>query len=427
MRFRIVIVGGGFGGLTLLKKLRGVPADIVLVDRHNHHVFQPLLYQVATAALSPAAIAQPIRGIVKRARNITIHLDEAVGLDAAGRKLRLASGNELPYDMLVIATGVEYTYFGHPEWAAYAPSLKSLADATAIRSKLLQAFEKAEVTADPARQRQLLTFVLVGGGPTGVEMAGSIAELARFALRRDFSRIDPASARVVLVEAGPRLLNGFAPSLSSYALRALRRLRVEVHLSTPIENIDGAGVTTKDGRIDAALTIWCAGVRGTSAAAWLDVPLTAQGTVQVAPDLSVPGHPDIFVIGDLARISGSDRPLPQVAPVAKQQAAYLAHVVRARLGGRKAPAPFTYRDPGSLAIIGSSAAAVDFGWIRLTGFVGWLVWCFAHIFFLIGFRNRSAVFLDWAWEWLTDKRGARLITEEMPQASRAPKDGGNKA
>ena len=409
---RVVIVGGGFGGLTLLEKLRHAPAEIVLVDRRNHHLFQPLLYQVATAALSPAEIAQPIRAIMRGAQHLAIRLDEAVGLDASGRRLLLRHGGSLEYDMLVLATGVEYDYFGHSDWAVHAPSLKSLADATEIRRRLLLAFERAETETDPVQQHRLLTIVLVGGGPTGVELAGSIAELARFVLREDFRHIDPAGTRVILVEAGPKLLNGFPDRLSAYALRSLQRLHVDVRLNTPIEGIDEAGVTTKAGRIEAGLVLWCAGVRGTTPGGWVGVAPTRHGTVPVGPDLSVPGHPEIFVVGDLAGVQGPDgRTLPQVAPVAKQEAAYVAGVIAARVAGAPAPGPFVFKDPGSLAIIGRSAAVVDFGWLRLTGFPGWLVWGIAHIFFLVGFHNRIAVFLSWGWEWLTYKRGARLIAE----------------
>ena len=411
-RLRVVVLGGGFAGLTLLKSLRNAELELVLVDRRNHHLFQPLLYQVATAALSSTEIAQPTRSIMRGASNVTVRLDEAVGVDLPGQRLLLADGGALHYDILVIATGVDYNYFGHADWARHAPSLKSVADAIEIRRRLLLAFEEAEKTDDPARRRQLLTFVLVGGGPTGVEMAGSIAELARFALRRDFRHIDPASAHVILLEAGPKLLGGFADRLSAYALRALRHMNVDVRLSTPVDAIDADGVSTGDHRIEAALVIWCAGVRGSPPASWLGVPMTPHGTVPVAPDLSVIGHPEVFVAGDLAHVlERNGRPLPQIATVAKQQGAYVARVIAARAAGTTPPGPFAFRNPGSLAIIGRSSAVADFGWLRLTGFVAWLVWAFAHIFFLIGFRNRSAVFLEWAWEWFTYKRGARLIVD----------------
>jgi len=411
-RPRVIVLGGGFAGLTVLEGLSGKEVEVMLVDRTNHHLFQPLLYQVATAALSLSEIAQPIRSMMRGARNVTVRLDEAVGVDLPSRRLLLGDGNALQYDMLVVATGVDYNYFGHAEWAAHAPSLKSGGDAVEIRRRLLLAFEEAEKSDDPARRRQLLTFVLVGGGPTGVEMAGSIADLARFALRRDFRNIDPASARVILVEAGPRLLSAFPERLSTYALNALQRMHVEVRLSTSVEAVDANGVGTGHGRIDAGLVIWCAGVRGSPAGSWLDVPSTRLGTVPVTPDLSIAGHPEVFVVGDLAHVDAENgAPLPQLATVAKQQGAFVARVIDARVNGRTPPAKFIFRDPGSLAIIGRSSAVVDFGWVRLTGFAAWIIWAFAHIFFLIGFRNRTTVFVEWAWEWFSYKRGARLVVD----------------
>jgi NADH:quinone reductase (non-electrogenic) len=409
-RPRVIVLGGGFGGLTVLKGLSGKNIEVVLVDRNNHHLFQPLLYQVAAAALSMSEIAQPIRAIMRGARNVTVRLDEAVGVDLPGRRLLLADGSALPYDMLVVATGVDYDYFGHPDWAAHAPSLKSAGDAIEIRRRLLLSFEEAEKSEDPVRRARLLTFVLVGGGPTGVEMAGSIVELARFVLRRDFRRIDPASARVVLVEAGPRVLGTFPERLSAYALKALQRMGVEVRLSTSVDTVDANGVGAGNERIEAGLVIWCAGVRGSSAGSWLGVPPTRHGTVPVSPDLSIAGHPEVFIVGDLAHVGEqSGGPLPQLAAVAKQQGAFVARVIDARADGRTPPAKFVFRNPGSLAIIGRSSAVVDFGWLRLTGVPAWLVWALAHIFFLIGFRNRATVFVEWAWEWFTYKRGARLF------------------
>jgi NADH dehydrogenase len=406
---KVVVVGGGFGGLDLVRHLASAPVAITLVDRNNHHVFQPLLYQVATAALPPADIAQPIRDLLKGS-NITVRLDEAVGLDLHRRQLKLRSGGMLEYDVLVLASGVEYTYFGHNEWAAFAPSLKTVKDARDIRERLLSAFEDAENTSDLDVRRRLLTFVLVGGGPTGVELAGSIAELARYALRKNFKHFDPASARVILVESEPRLLSGFTDDLADYALRALQRLHVEIRLSARVSSIDADGVRVGAEKIAAGLVIWCAGVKGTKPASWLPVTLTKHGTVPVSADLSVPGHSNIFVIGDLASVqSSSGEPLPQVAAVAKQEAHYVAEVLRSRLNQTKPPAPFTYRNYGMLAVVGRSAAVAQFNRIRLKGTVGWLVWGLAHIFFLIGFRNRTAVFVSWFWEWWTNRRGARLI------------------
>jgi NADH:ubiquinone reductase (H+-translocating) len=406
----VVIVGGGFAGLTLIQHLRDAPVNIVLIDRCNHHLFQPLLYQVATAALAPDEIAEPTRSILRNARNVTVRLDEAIGVDPARRQVLLREGGSLAYDYLVLATGVEYDYFGHDTWTMFAPSLKTLQDATEIRRRLLLAFEHAENCPDPDLRRRLLTIVLVGGGPTGVELAGSIAELARFALKRDFRNIDPTKARIILLEAGPQLLTGFHPKLTAYAKTALEHLRVEVHLSTPVEMIDADGVVARGERIDASVVIWCAGVKATPIAADLGAPTTRKGAITVAPDLSVPGIPNIFAIGDVAAVDDqAGKPLPLVAPVAKQEGAYVARVIRSQLEGKAPPPAFRYRDPGSLAIIGRSAAAVDFGFVQITGFVGWMVWAFAHIFFLISFRSRIAVFLEWSWQWLTYARGARLI------------------
>jgi NADH:ubiquinone reductase (H+-translocating) len=419
-RTRVVVVGGGFGGLSLVKELASAEADIILVDRQNHQVFQPLLYQVATAALSPAEIAEPTRSILRHQRNATVRMGEVVGVDTKARDVLLSDGGRIAYDILVLATGVVYNYFGHDDWREHAASLKTLSDATFIRRLLLLAFERAEAVGDPDQHRRLLTFVVVGGGPTGVELAGSIAELARFSLRRDFRNINPAAAHVILVEAGGRLLAGFADSLSAYAQRALAGLGVDVRLNAEITAIDPAGVQTSAGRIDAAVVLWCAGVKGTPVAEWLGVAPGKHGAVTVAPDLSVPGHPEIFVIGDVAGVHGPDgKPLPQVAPVAKQQGSYVASVIRNRIAGTRPPSPFVYKDPGSLAIIGRSAAVVDFGRLKFTGFIGWLVWGCAHIFFLIGFRSRVAVFLNWLWEWATYARGARLIVGVRRQASEA--------
>jgi NADH:ubiquinone reductase (H+-translocating) len=407
---RVVIVGGGFAGLTLIMHLRDAPVDIVLIDRCNHHLFQPLLYQVATAALAPDEIAEPTRSIFRNARNVTVTLDEAIGVDSARRQVLLREGGSLAYDYLVLATGVEYDYFGHDTWTTFAPSLKTLQDAIEIRRRLLLAFEHAENCPDPDLRRRLLTIVLVGGGPTGVELAGSTAELARFTLKRDFRNIDPTKARIILLEAGPQLLTGFHPKLTSYAKTALERLRVDVRLNTPVETIDADGVVARGERIDASVVIWCAGVKATPIAARLGVPTTRKGAISVAPDLSVPGTSNIFAIGDVAALDDqAGKPLPMLATVAKQEGAYVARVIRSQLESKAPPPAFRYQDPGSLAIIGRSAAAVDFGFVQITGFVGWLVWASAHIFFLIGFRSKIAVFLEWSWQWVTYARGARLI------------------
>jgi len=409
-----VIVGAGFGGLMAAHGLARAPVDILVIDRHNYHLFQPLLYQVATAALSPADIAEPIRVVLRRQRNAAVLLDEVIGVDPAARMVKTRNGARQSYDWLILATGSRYTYFGHADWPARAPGLKSLDDATLIRRRALLAFEEAEAASEPALRQRLLTFVLVGAGPTGVEMAGALAELAHATLSRDFRNINPRTARIILVEAGPRALAGFPEKLSAFAVRSLQRMGVEVLLATPIEVIDDHGVTAKGGRIEAANVIWCAGVEASPVARWLDVPAAKGGRVQVAPDLSVLGHPEIFVIGDAALATGPDgEPLPGLAPVAKQQGHYVSELITRRVRGDSVPPPFRYRNEGALATIGRHSAIADFGWIRLTGFVAWVIWGIVHILFLIGFRNRASVFLNWVWAWVTYGRGARLITGEV--------------
>ena len=413
-RPRVVIVGAGFGGLMAARGLARAPVEILVIDRHNYHLFQPLLYQVATAALSSADIAQPIRAVLRRQRNATVLLDEVVGVDAATRAVKTRSGAQQGYDWLILATGSRYNYFGHADWPLRAPGLKSLDDATLIRRRVLLAFEEAETAPEPALRQRLLTFVLVGAGPTGVEMAGALAELAHATLSRDFRNINPQTARIILVEAGPRALAGFPEKLSAFAVHSLERMGVEVLLDTPIEAIDDVGVTAKGRRIEAANIIWCAGVEASPIARWLDVPAAKSGRVQVAPDLSVPGHPEIFVIGDAAFATGSNgEPLPGLAPVAKQQGHYVGELITRRARGDPVLPPFRYRDEGALATIGRHSAIADFGWVRLTGWLAWVIWGIVHIFFLIGFRNRASVFLNWVWAWVTYGRGARLITGEL--------------
>ncbi len=408
---RVVIVGAGFGGLSAAQKLAKAPVEVFLIDRHNYHLFQPLLYQVATAALSPADIAVPIRHILRRQKNATMLLDEVTGIDLAARCVKTRGSAATRFDYLILATGSVYNYFGHADWPRRAPGLKSVDDATDIRRRVLIAFERAEMTADEAARRRLLTFVLVGAGPTGVEMAGALAELARAALADDFRRINPREARIILVEAGPRVLAGFPERLARFAAASLRRMGVELRLDTPIRAIDEDGVTAGDERIPAATVIWCAGVQATPVAQWLDAPTAKGGTVKVAPDLSVPGHPDIFVVGDAAFVTDDHgKPLPGVAPVAKQQGIYVAEVIRRRVMGAPPPPPFRYRDQGALATIGRSSAVADLPYVKLTGWLAWVLWGIVHIYFLIGFRNRVAVFLAWVWAWLTYARGARLIT-----------------
>jgi NADH dehydrogenase len=408
-RPHVVIIGAGFGGLSAATRLGNVAADVTVIDRRNHHLFQPLLYQVATAALSPADIAAPIRGILSRLANTRVILGTVTGIDVAGRAVEMG-GRRIAYDQLVIAAGARESYFGHDEWAAVTSGLKSIEDATTMRRRILIAFERAEDSEDEAERRRLLTFVIVGGGPTGVELAGALAELAKAAVARDFRRIDPTTARIVLIEAGPRLLPSFPPSLSERAASALARLGVEVRVGVPVTSCDEHGAVLGDERIASRTLIWAAGVAASPAAAWLGVKPAPGGRVPVGADLTLPDHPEIFVIGDTARVEGTRAPLPGVAPVAKQQGAYVARVIAARLAGKPPPAQFRYRDFGNLATIGRREAVADFGWLRLTGRLAWMVWGAAHIYFLIGFRNRMAVAIDWLWSYLTYQRGARLIT-----------------
>jgi NADH dehydrogenase len=408
-RPRIVIIGAGFGGLTAAMRLGRVNAALTVIDRRNHHLFQPLLYQVATAALSPADIAGPIRGILARQANTRVILGTVSGINVSGRSV-LIGERRILYDQLVIATGARDSYFGHDEWAAVTSGLKTIEEATAMRRRILIAFERAEDSDDEAERRRLLTFVIIGGGPTGVELAGALAELARAALARDFRRIDPTTARIVLVEAEPRLLSSFSPPLSAVAARELQRLGVELRLGVRVTRCDPDGAVLGDDRIESRTLIWAAGVAASPAAAWLGIEAGPAGRVPVGPDLSLPGHPEIFVIGDTALVEGPRGPLPGVAPVAKQQGTYVARVIAARLAGTPAPGPFRYRDRGSLATIGRKAAVVDFGRLRLTGRIAWLIWGGAHIYFLIGFRNRLVIAIDWLWSYVTYQRGARLIT-----------------
>jgi NADH dehydrogenase len=409
-RPRIVIVGAGFGGLSAAHGLAGAPADVTVIDRRNYHLFQPLLYQVATAGLSPAQIAQPIRSILRDAPNVRVILGKVNGVDKEQRTVQL-DDRTIDYDVLVLATGSRHAYFGHDDWESVAPGLKNIDDATGIRRRILSAFEEAEQSSDPEARRRLLTFVVIGAGPTGVETAGAIAELAHIALRRDFRVINPREARIVLVEAGPRVLASFPEALSESALRSLERLHVEVQLGKPVSHCDETGVTVGEEHLPAATIIWAAGVASSSAAKWLGVEQDRVGRVMVGPDLAVPGHPEIFVIGDTAHVSdASGQLLPGVAPVAKQQGAYVARVLRRRLAGQPPPGPFRYRNYGTMATIGRRAAVADFGWLKISGTLAWLLWGAVHISFLIGFRNRLIVMLEWIWSYMTFPSGARLIT-----------------
>jgi NADH dehydrogenase len=413
-RARIVIVGAGFGGLTAAKRLARADIDITLIDRRNYHLFQPLLYQVATADLSPAEIAWPIRGIFTKNRNVTVVLGEVTAIDTAERQV-VADAKRYPYDVLVLATGSSNFYFGHDEWEPYAPGLKRIIDATEIRKRILVAFERAETADDPAEQRRQLNFIIVGGGPTGVELAGALAELAHVALAKDFRRIDPTSAHIMLVEAGDRVLPALAPELSAYAHRALERLGVEVMLRQPVSDINARGAKVGERFIPAATIIWAAGVKVTGIAEWLGVEPDRGGRIAVNSDISVPDHPEIFVIGDAARVPWTDDELvPGLAPAGKQEGAYVADVIRARIENRPAPKPFRYRHVGSLATIGRNHAAVDLGWLRLKGWIGWWFWGLIHIYFLISVRAATLVMLQWFWTYLTRKKGARLVTGLRP-------------
>ena len=408
-RRRVVIVGAGFGGLSLAKDLKDSNFDVTLIDRHNYHLFQPLLYQVATAGLSPAEIASPIRNILRDQKNATVILADVSGIDLAHKEI-IADGRRIPYDTLVLATGAEHAYFGHDEWAPFAPGLKTIDDATYLRRRILLAFEHAETEPDPIERQRLLNFVVVGGGPTGVEMAGAIAELAKRALASDFRTIDPRSARIILVEAGPRLLTPFDPKLSESAKRSLEQLGVEVRLNAAVTGCSDTAVAIGDERIETRTIMWAAGVKASPAARWLGVEGDRAGRVKVEADLSVKGLPDVFVLGDTALLSGDDgRPLPGVAPVAKQQGQYLAALLTARAAGRTLP-PFRYRDFGSLATIGRKRAIFERGRLKFTGLFAWLLWSLAHVYFLIGFRNRLVVAMSWAWSYVTFQRGTRLIT-----------------
>lgn len=409
-RPKVVILGAGFGGLFAAKALARRAVDVTIVDRHNYHLFQPLLYQVAVAGLPPSDVAWPIRSILRRQQNATVLMGEVKGVDAAGHRVLLDSG-ALDYDYLIVATGATHSYFGHDDWRAVAPGLKSIDDATRIRRRILEAFERAEMIDDPVLSERLLTFVIVGGGPTGVELAGTIAELAHRTLAKDFRSIDPHHTRVVLVEAGPRILPALHASLGVYAQRALARLGVEVRVDSLVSSCDANGVVIAGERLESATVLWAAGVAASPVARWLGVPADRVGRVAVAGDLSVPDRPDVFVIGDAAAVLDADgQPVPGIAPAAKQQGRYVADVVARRAAGAAAPKPFRYRHVGNLATIGRQAAVIEFPLVRLTGWFAWWIWGIAHIYFLVGVPSPIVVSLRWLWEYLTYGRGARLIT-----------------
>jgi NADH dehydrogenase len=418
---RVVIVGGGFGGLSTAKALSKAPVEITLIDRNNHHLFQPLLYQVATAGLSPADIAWPIRHVLRGQKNARVMLAAVSGVDLK-RKEVIAGDRRVPYDYLVIATGARHAYFGHDDWAAFAPGLKTIDDATAVRRRILLAFERAENEPDAEERARLLTFVVIGGGPTGVEMAGAIAELAKRALASDFRSIDPRCARIILIEAAPRVLTPFEEKLSDTARRSLEQLGVEVRLGSAVTDCTADGVGLGGEFIPTRTVIWAAGVMASPAGQWLGAETDRAGRVKVRADLSVPGHPDVFVIGDTAVVADENGAiLPGVAPVAKQQGQYVARALIARRDGRTVPA-FRYRDYGTLATVGRSRAVAQFGRLKVSGFLAWVLWSVAHIYFLIGLRNRFIVALNWAWSYITFERGSRLITglDAQPGDMRQP-------
>lgn len=412
-KHRVVVVGGGFGGIQTVHGLKGAPVEITLIDRRNHHLFQPLLYQVATTLLATSEIAWPIRRLYRDRQDVTTILDEVVGVDTAARLVRLSSGREVPYDTLVLATGARHAYFGRDEWEKLAPGLKTLEDATTLRRRILLAFERAEMTEKAADRDALLTFGIIGAGPTGVEMAGTIAELAQKVLPPEFRNIDTKRTRVMLIEAGPRVLSAFSEDLSAYAKSALEKLGVEVRTGQPVTAITEDGVTVGETFIPCKTVIWAAGVQASPAAQWIGAEADRAGRTLVGPDLAVESDPGIFVIGDTAFVKQEDgKPVPGIAPAAKQQGSYVAKVIKARLANRPAPGPFRYFHQGSLATIGKRAAVIDFGRIKLKGGLAWWIWGLAHIYFLIGTRSRLAVAWSWLWIYLSGQHSARLITQK---------------
>lgn len=415
---RVVIVGAGFGGLWAAKSLRGAPVDITVIDQRNHHLFQPLLYQVATASLAPSEIAWPIRSMLQDRRDVTTILAEVVGVDTANGAVQLADGDRVSYDTLILATGARHSYFGHDEWEGVAPGLKTIEDATAIRGRILTAFEEAERETDPPRQQALLTFAIVGAGPTGVELAGTIADLAHDTLPRDFRAIDTRCTKVLLVEAGPKVLNGYPDQLSTYARNALEKLGVEISLGTPVTQIERGAISFGERRVEAKTIIWAAGVRASPAAEWLGATADHSGRIIVESDLSVPGHPEIFAVGDTVAIATPDgSTVPGIAPAAKQAGAFVGHTIRRRLTGNGERKPFRYHHQGSLAQIGKRKAVADFGRMRLRGATAWWLWGLAHIYFLVGVRARLSVTLSWLWIYTRNQRAARLITRPGGEAA----------
>ncbi|MEY4512418.1 MAG: hypothetical protein RLZZ450_4540 [Pseudomonadota bacterium] len=415
---RVVIVGGGFGGLTAAKALRRAPVRLTLLDRRNHHLFQPLLYQVAMAGLAPSEIAMPIRAALRRQRNTTVLLDEVSGIDLVAKRVLCKQGAPVEYDYLILAPGARTHYFGHDDWATFAPGLKSIDDAVEIRRRVLLAFEAAEREPDPARRAHYLRFIVIGGGPTGVELAGAIAELARYVLSRDFKNVLPSETSVLLIEGGPRVLATFDESLSAKTVEQLGELGVKVRSGTVVKEINPEGVLLNTGEhLDAKTIVWAAGVSSSPLLAALGVEVDRGGRAKVMPDCSLPGHPEVFVIGDAAFLLGDDgKPLPGVSPTAMQQARHVAKIIQAELRDEKARTPFQYRDKGSMATIGRSRAIAQVGKLKLSGMLAWLAWLFVHLVYLIGFRNRLLVLFDWAWSYFTYRRGSRLITGDRLEA-----------
>lgn len=411
-RERVVVIGAGFGGIEVARGLGAAGVTVTLIDRQNHHLFQPLLYQVATAALSPADIAEPVRKMLRGSASVEVMLDAAVGIDAQTRTVSLASGASVGYDYLVVATGATHSYFGHDEWAAFAPGLKTIEDARIIRSRLLLAFEEAERAHDAAEQRRLMTIAVIGGGPTGVELAGSIAELARYTLSKDFRIIRPESATVLLLEAGPRILTAFPETLADYAARRLAKLGVTLRTNCPVERINATHITAAGENIPVGFAIWAAGVRASNSGALLGVPTDRAGRIAVNADLSVPGLERVYALGDLAVCADeTGKPLPGLAQVAKQQGVYLGHALAKKIRSGVSPKPFRFHNRGNTAIIGRHAAVFDFGWWRIRGWLAWSFWALIHVYLLVGFQHRLMVAIQWLWRYITYERGSRLIAE----------------
>jgi NADH:ubiquinone reductase (H+-translocating) len=420
---QVVIVGGGFGGLAAAKALKNARADVILIDRTNHHLFQPLLYQVATSELTPGQIGSPIRNLLRKQRNTIVLLGEVTAVDKDQRCIVVSdedrAGVRVPYDYLILATGATHSYFGHEEFRKHAPGLKNLADAVSVRNKILSAFEVAEGEEDPRLHRDLLTFVLVGAGPTGVEMAGALAVLVRNTLRSEYRRIDPASARIVLVDQAPRVLGSFSEELSSAARKHLEKLGVEVLSGRSVEQVDAQGVIAGGERIVSNSVIWTAGVTPSPAARWLNAESDRAGRVRIQKDLSVAGHPEIFVVGDTATLEENGKPLPGVAQVAIQQGRYAGRLIASRIAGKPAPGPFRYFDKGNMAVVGKGFAVLQSGQLHLSGFLAWLAWAAVHLQFLASSSLRVMVFVQWVWTYLTGQRGSRLIVNEAPPVGAA--------